>query len=282
MDTSPPPKSDGSPWPGGAPPSGDAFARLLSSLHVGRRTRTQGVKGAARGHLLARLHRSLRAPLVCVAVDEEAADALAHDLAFFLGGTGSLLEPRVLRLPADEVLPYDELSPEAGPITERLGALFHLARGTPFPALVLSVRALHRRVLPLAVMAQLAQRVEVGQDFDRDTLARKLSLMGYQNSPLVEDKGTFSVRGGLLDVFSPLYERPVRLEFFGDTIESIRVFDPESQRTVDALKSVDLVPARELLLTDDTRPRAEAAARAVADRINLPTIKLRERLEALR
>ncbi|WP_434301130.1 transcription-repair coupling factor [Corallococcus exiguus] len=283
MDTSPPPKSDGTPWPGGAPPSsGDAFARLLASLRVGHRARTQGVKGAARGHLLARLHRELRAPLVCVAVDEEAADALAHDLAFFLGGTGSLLEPRVLRLPADEVLPYDELSPEAGPITERLGALFHLARGTPFPALVLSLRALHRRVLPLGVMEGLAQRVEVGQDFDRDSLARKLALMGYQNSPLVEDKGTFSVRGGLLDVFSPLYERPVRLEFFGDTIESIRVFDPESQRTVDALKTVDLVPARELLLTDDTRPRAEAAARAVADRINLPTIKLRERLDALR
>ncbi|WNZ65865.1 hypothetical protein QEG98_05850 [Myxococcus sp. MxC21-1] len=72
------------------------------------------------------------------------------------------------------------------------------------------------------------------------------------------------------------------MEFFGDTIESIRAFDPQSQRTVDALKEVDLVPAREVLLTDETRPRAESAARAVADRINLPTIKLREQLDALR
>jgi transcription-repair coupling factor (superfamily II helicase) len=267
---------------GGPSPAGDPLPRLLERLRPGHRVRTQGLHGAARGHVLARLSRALKAPLVCVAVDEEAADALANDLAFFLGGNGSLLAPRVLRLPGDEVLPYDELSPEPRAVSERLGSLFHLSQGTRFPALVLSVRALLRRVLPASTMASLAELITVGQDIDRDSLARKLALMGYQSSPLVEDPGTFSVRGGILDVFSPLYERPVRLEFFGDTIESLRVFDPDNQRTVDSLKEVYLVPARELLLTGETRSRAEATARAVADRINLPTIKLRERLEALR
>ncbi|NTX61206.1 transcription-repair coupling factor [Myxococcus sp. CA051A] len=276
-------RDDEAAQPGGVPlVAGDTFARLLAELRPGHRARTQGLKGSARGHVLARLHREARAPLVCVAADEEAADALAADLAFFLGGTGTLLRPSVLRLPADEVLPYDELSPEAVAVTERLGALFHLSQGTRFPVLVLSLRALHRRVLRPDVMAALTDRVVVGQEYDRDALARKLSRMGYQNSPMVEDVGTFSVRGGLLDVFSPLYDKPVRLEFFGDTIDSIRAFDPESQRTVDALKEVDLVPARELLLTEDTRPRAEAAAREVAEHINLPTIQLRERLDALR
>ncbi|MDD1594849.1 hypothetical protein, partial [Bradyrhizobium sp. WBAH42] len=131
---------------GGA--AGDPFAQVVDGLRAGQRVRTQGLKGAARGHVLARLHGALKAPLVCVAVDEEAADALAADLSFFLGGQGSLLAPRVLRLPADEVLPYDEVSPDAAAVTERLGALFHLGQGTRFPALVLSVRALHRRVLP--------------------------------------------------------------------------------------------------------------------------------------
>jgi len=264
------------------PAVGDPFAQALERLQPGARVRTQGVHGAARGYVLARLSRGLQAPLVCVAVDEEAADALANDLAFFLGGNGTLLEPRVLRLPADEVLPYDELSPEPTAVSERLGTLFHLSQGTRFPALVLSLRALLRKVLPPSVMRELSDLVKVGQDFDRDSMARKLASMGYQSSPLVEDPGTFSVRGGILDVFSPLYERPVRLEFFGDTIESIRAFDPDTQRTVDTLKEVFLVPAREVMLTEQTRPRAEAAARAVADRINLPTIKLRERLEALR
>ncbi|EAU70086.1 transcription-repair coupling factor [Stigmatella aurantiaca DW4/3-1] len=267
---------------GAVPPTGDPFARLLERLQPGHRARTQGLHGAARGHVLARLSRTLKAPLVCVAVDEEAADALAGDLAFFLGGNGTLLAPRVLRLPADEVLPYDELSPEPHIVSERLGTLFHLSQGTRFPALVLSLRALLRRVLPVSTMTGLAQLLTTGQDIDRDTLARQLVLMGYQSSPLVEDPGTFSVRGGILDVFSPLYERPVRLEFFGDTIESIRLFEPDNQRTVDSLKEVSLVPARELLLTDQTRAKAEATARAVADHINLPTIKLRERLDALR
>src|SRR4029453_11207124 len=112
---------------------------------------------------------------------------------------------------------------------------------------------------------------------DRDALARKLANMGYQNSPLVEDLGTFSVRGGLIDVFSPLYDKPVRLEFFGDTIESIRAFDPETQRTVDSLKEIILLPAREVIVSEETRVRAEAAARSVADRVNMPTTKLRER-----
>ncbi|WNG33708.1 transcription-repair coupling factor [Archangium violaceum] len=266
-----------------APPvTGDPFARVLELLRAGQRVRTQGLQGAARGHALARLTHTLKAPLVCIAPDEESADALAHDLAFFLGGRGTPREPHVLRLPADEVLPYDEISPDADAVADRLGALFHLSQGTRFPALVLSVRGLFRKVLQPRVMKELSERVGVGQDFDRDELARKLANMGYQSSPLVEDLGTFSVRGGLIDVFSPLYDKPVRIEFFGDTIESIRAFDPETQRTVDSLKEIILLPAREVIFSEQTRARAEAAARAVADRINLPTSKLRERLDAIR
>ncbi|MFY0564134.1 transcription-repair coupling factor [Archangium lansingense] len=264
------------------PVAGDPFARVQELLRPGQRVRTQGLQGAARGYALARLTRGLKAPLVCIATDEEAADALASDLAFFLGGKGGPREPHVLRLPADEVLPYDELSPDADVVADRLGALFHLSQGTRFPALVLSMRGLLRRVLPPGVMKELSERLTMGQDFDRDELARKLANMGYQSSPLVEDLSTFSVRGGLIDVFSPLYEKPVRIEFFGDTIESIRAFDPETQRTVDSLKEIILLPAREVIFSEQTRTRAEAAARAVADRINLPTTKLRERLEAMR
>ena len=261
---------------------GDPVARVLELLRDGSHVRTQGLQGAARGYVLARLHRSLKAPLVCIAPDEEAADALAHDLAFFLGGKGTPREPRVLRLPADEVLPYDELSPDGEVVADRLGALFHLGQGTPAPALVLSLRGLLRKVLRPQVMAELSERIRLGQDLDRDALALKLANMGYLSSPLVEDLGTFSVRGGLVDVFSPLYEKPVRLEFFGDTIESIRVFDPETQRTVDSLQEIILLPAREVIFSERTRANAEAAARAVADRINLPTSKLRERLDAIR
>src|ERR1043165_2498337 len=235
------------------PAATDAFPKLVELLSAGPGVvRTQGLKGAARGYALARLHRALKAPLVCVAVDEESAEHLAADLAFFLGGRGAPDRPNVLVMPADEVLPFDEVSPDAATVSERLGALFHRARGTPFAALVLSRRMLCRRVLRPQLMAGLSARVSVGEERSRDGLAAMLVRMGYQGSPLVEDPGTFSVRGDLIDVFSPLYDQPLRLELFGDTVESIRLFDPETQRTVGAVKHVDLAPARELLVNDET------------------------------
>ncbi len=265
----------------GAEPA-DWLARLVERLRSGQRARAQNLKGAARGYVLARLARALKAPLVCVAVDEDEADRLASDLAFFLDGMGDALAPNVLRLPADEVLPFDELSPDLTTVSERLGALAHLQRGTAGQALVLSVRALHRKVLPLSAMTSLSLELEVGQDHPRDVLAQRLTAMGYRSSPLVEDLGTFSVRGGIVDVFPPLYDKPVRLELFGDTVESMRVFDPETQRTIESVKTLSLIPARELLFTDQTRAAAEATVRAAAERVNLPTSKVRERIEQLR
>ena len=144
---------------------------------------------------------------------------------------------------------------------------------------MLSWRALHKRVLPPDVLDTLSEMVGVGQDLDRDALLRRLAHMGYQSSPLVEDLGTFSVRGGIIDVFCPLYSRPLRIELFGDTVESLRLFDPATQRTAELLKEATLIPAREVLFTEETKAAAEAAARAAAERIDIPTSRLRETLD---
>ncbi|HEY3587497.1 MAG TPA: CarD family transcriptional regulator, partial [Myxococcaceae bacterium] len=94
--------------------------------------------------------------------------------------------------------------------------------------------------------------------------------------------GTFSARGGIIDVFCPLYSRPIRIELFGDTVESLRLFDPATQRTAELLKEATLIPAREVLFTDETKSAAEAAARAAAERIDIPTSRLRETLDRIR
>jgi transcription-repair coupling factor (superfamily II helicase) len=278
------PHIDGARSPSGElhPSTSDALGQLVGRLQRERTVSIQGLKGAARGYVLSALVAQGRAPLVCVATDEDSADQLASDLSFFLGGAGSLADPRVLRLPADEVLPYDDLSPDPVAVAGRLAALFHLRLGTRFSALVLSQKALYRRVLPPATMNELSELLGKGQEYERDALARKLTQMGYQSSPLVEDEGTFSVRGGIFDIFCPLYPRPARLEFFGDTIESIRAFDPQTQRTVDSLEAIYLIPARELLFTPSTQKAAEASTRAAAERVITPTSKVRERLEQIR
>ncbi len=219
----------------------------------------------------------MKTPLLCVTADDDEADKLAGDLQLFLGGA-----PTVLRLPADDALPWDELIPDSTVVTERLGALFHLTQGDDVKALVVSVRGLSRRVLPPSVMGAFSETLNVATDHPMTALAKKLTDMGYRNSPLVEDVGTFSLRGDILDVFPPLERNPVRLEFFGDYIEKMRQFDPQTQRTAGDVKSLKLLPARELFFSDATRAAAEKAVRDAAEQSDVPTSRVRERIDQIR
>ncbi|MBX7116477.1 MAG: transcription-repair coupling factor [Myxococcaceae bacterium] len=262
-------------------PSSPSLSTLLERAPF-ETARAVGLTGAARGHVLSQLHRAQGWPLWCITVDEDEADALAQDLAFFLGGTGTQAEPHVLRLPTEDALPWDELIADSHVVSERLGTLFHLGQGTQVKAVVLSVRALLRKVMPPGVMNTLSEWVTVGQEHPRDGLAQKLLRMGYRSSPMVEDPGSYSMRGDIIDVFPPLHEHPVRLEFFGDFVESMRAFDLDTQRTLDSVKELFLVPARELFFSPTTQTEAEKSLRALAETSHIPTTKVRERIEQVR
>jgi len=238
--------------------------------------RAKGLFGAARGFALARVARALKRPLICVEPDEEAAEALEQDLRFFANGTP------VVRLPADEMLPYEGLTPDRMVAQQRLAALFRLHLGAAEkPILVFSVRSLARRVLPRPALDKRSLQISVEMEQDRDELARKLTAAGYAKVPLVEDPGTFAVRGGVFDVWSPLDAQPARLEFFGDLVEKIRSFDPQTQRTSGELSEVSLCPAREIVLDDEGRKAAIATVRAAADAVETPTRQLRELIDEL-
>jgi transcription-repair coupling factor (superfamily II helicase) len=261
------------PRPKGSP---TAHAELLAALRDGsRKARARGLFGAARGRALAQLSTELKRPLVCLEPDEGAAEALERDLRFFLGSDAA-----VVRLPADEVLPYEGLTPDRLVAQQRLAALFRLHLGER-PIVVCSVRSLARRVLPRAALDRRSLQISVELEQDRDELARKLTAAGYARVPVVEDPGTYAVRGGVFDVWSPLDAQPARLEFFGDFIEKIRAFDPQSQRTVGELSEVSLCPAREIVLDDEGRRAAIATVRAAADAVETPSRQLRELIDDL-
>ncbi|MFM2152999.1 MAG: transcription-repair coupling factor, partial [Pseudomonadota bacterium] len=237
-----------------------------------------GVVGAAKGRLVARLARPKR-PVVLVTADEVAADLLARDVRFFLGEDEGPGKPRILRLTADDLLPYDDLSPDRTLVLQRLRTLFHLHMGTPAEVIVASVAALARKTLPPAVVDTKALVLAKDQDTPLDELRRSLTAAGYENVPLVEDPGSFAARGGIVDVFSPLYDQPARIEFFGDTIESIKFFDPETQRTTGETTELAVCPARELLFDEKTKATAVKAIRAAADEVDKPAAKVRELLD---
>lgn len=260
--------------------AGRAWADLEDALRKGERAiGVAGLVGAARGLVTARLARFAKRPVVFVCPDEDAADDVERDVRFFLGPDESEERPRVLRLPADEILPYDDLSPDRLVVQQRLRALFHLHLGTPFEVLVLSGKALARKVMPPRALDGKALLLAVDQDQPVDELKHALAAAGYENVPLVEDPGTFAVRGGIVDVFSPLYDKPARLEFFGDTIESIHFFDHETQRRTAETKELAICPAREVLFDEENKRAAIDAIRAAADEVSRPSSKVREIIE---
>ncbi len=261
-----------------APVPADPRARLLEALAAGRRVSCLSLSGSARAYVLADVLRRRGGALVCVTPDDEGAELLTGELSFFLGEESG----GVLHLPADEVLPWDELVVDAQTASERMGVLHQLASGGSARALVLSAKALARRVLPKRVLLELSFVVKPGDELGRDGLGKRLVDMGYRASPLVEDPGSFSMRGDILDVFPALSEAPVRLEFFGDTLETLRRFDPQTQRTEAPVTQLLLLPARELFFNEQTRSQASASIRDAAEAQHVPSSKVRERLEQVR
>ncbi len=281
-----------------ASPASDAGAPatlsdVLTALAEHRLADVVGLTGGARGWVAKELVGKGRAKLLlAVAPGEDEADELARDLEFFLGGGGQAPAlwnggggagpSAVLRIPADPVLPYDDLSPDRGLEMERLAALsrLHLSPAS-VRAVVVSARGLARRMIPRAAFERHTELLGKGVTIERDAFAARLVTLGYARVPLVEDPGTFAIRGGIIDLWSPAEEKPVRLELFGDAIESARAFEAEGQRTLGDVDEVVVIPAREALFTDEAKEAAKQAVRDAAERVDRPTSRVREVLDAI-
>jgi transcription-repair coupling factor (superfamily II helicase) len=246
----------------------DALAALVRAVAGGAaQVKVFGCHGSFVAHVAAQLSAANR-PLVLLTADDERAASLTQDVAFFLGPTAQsddpLASPRVLQLPAIEHSPYTDLSPDRRAIMRRLAVLFRLAHSLAGEVLVLSAPSLVRRVIPREGFMALCDVLQKGEDVDRDRTLRRLAAAGYQSVSVVEDPGTYAVRGGVIDLFTPLYRFPVRLELFGDMVESLRFFDPATQRTLREIDEIYLHPVRETVMTAGADPRARILAAADA------------------
>ena len=164
----------------------------------------------------------------------------------------------VLHLPAWDCLPYDRVSPSNDVLAHRIASLANLARGpqSKRPRLIiLTPNSLMQRTPPRTMMVRQVRRLAPGQLVDTDELVPWLAGNGYQRTPTVRDAGEFAVRGGIVDLFAPGSNEPVRLDFFGDSLETLRAFDAESQRTTRQLTGLVLSPMSEVTLDADTIAR---------------------------
>src|SRR6185437_11163416 len=161
----------------------------------------------------------------------------------------------ILEFPAWDCLPYDRVSPHAALVAQRMTALARLARVTARtrPAVLLTtVNAILQRVPAREAVARQSLAAAPGNLLSMNGVIQWLDLNGFNRASTVREPGDYAVRGGILDLFAPGMGEPVRLDFFGDTLESIRSFDPETQRTNAELRALDLVPVAEFQLTSDT------------------------------
>jgi transcription-repair coupling factor (superfamily II helicase) len=219
-------------------------------------------------------------PVVCLCPDIEQARALAADIAFLWGERDAELaedtaQGEVLVLASNDASPYADINPDRRAAMSRLATLFHLEHGLPFRFLVTSAAGLIRKVVPREAIASHAGLVCVDQELDREDLAGKLSESGYVRVPLVEDPGTFAVRGSVVDVWPPGSDNPARIELLGDMVLGIKLFDPDGQRTVREVRDVWLPPAREAIITPAREEHIRDTVRAMCDAVDLPTTRTR-------
>jgi transcription-repair coupling factor (superfamily II helicase) len=229
----------------------EPFERVRRHLaFAAGRKRVSGLTATARALYLPLFARAAQSPVMVIVADNKAADALQLTLRAACELTGAIDSDRVLRLPAHDVLPFENLSPHPDVQEQRASVLWKIATGAA-SIVIVPVEAASMRVFPSDYYAQLGRVLRREEEIDMDELTTHLASVGYSPMDIVEMPGQFTRRGGIFDVYSPEADRPVRMELFGDEIESIRKFEPDSQRSSGAIDEAWLLPLTETPVSED-------------------------------
>ena len=228
-----------------------AFSRVISRLKENTgRISVSGLTPTAKALLLVLLQRAAGRPLIVVVSDNRAADDLVPLLQGFADLTASADPASIVALPTRDVLPFQNLSPHPEIQEERATALWKIATGA-VSVVVAPIAATTIRLASSEYYTDLARTIRRGEAFDTETLLQHLNTVGYDATDVVEMPGQYALRGGILDVYSPEADRPLRIEFFGDEVESIRKFDPATQRSSNPVDEALLLPLTETPVRED-------------------------------
>jgi transcription-repair coupling factor (superfamily II helicase) len=228
-----------------------AFSRVASHLKEGTgRISVSGLIPTAKALLLVLLQRAAGRPFIIVVADNRAAEEFVPVLQAFCELSGGVDPNSVVALPSRDVLPFQNLSPHPEIQEERAVALWKIATGA-VSIVVSPIAATALRLRSAEYYADLARLVRRAETIDTEPLLRHLNTLGYAATDVVEMPGEYALRGGILDVYSPEADRPVRIEFFGDEVESIRKFDPATQRSSNPVDEALLLPLTETPVSEE-------------------------------
>jgi transcription-repair coupling factor (superfamily II helicase) len=218
-------------------------ALTAGKLPTGGGLTVTGLYGSSRAFFLAKAYRLKARTMLAVLSTDEEAQRFAEDLKFFLGPGD------VFFYPSTEVLPFEMLPTHHEILAVRVALLARLLEGRPL-IIVSAARSLAQKVMPKKILREGVVTLASGEEFPMEGLVAALSRAGYSRMSMVEERGEMSVRGGIVDVFPPGYDLPLRIEFFGDQVESIRTFEINAQRSIKGLTEARILPATESASTE--------------------------------
>lgn len=233
-----------------------ALQEIIQFISTGKQSGSvYGLKGSAGSYVVASCVKRGSPTIIRVEPDSDAAAISARDAGFFLGldETPDLtINNKVCHYPATLTQPYSFAAFESDVWINRAAAIYNLSEGARPQVLTISLDSLLRKVIPRKSFSSTLLSLYVGQELEREYILEALTDAGFRRAPLVEDVGDFSVRGYIIDLFSPLYLNPVRIEQSGDLVESIRFFDPVSQRSKDSVQEITISPVNTFIIHESS------------------------------
>ncbi len=232
--------------------------RIKELLEKKKQVCISGISGSAFSYLYSNLISLLERPNLIVLPTKGEAERIYKELRFFLP------EKRIYRFFPYDISPFSGLSPHKDIISERISSLYSFLI-EECPIVITCLSAIVFKTIPKDAFVRFMEYIEKGEELERERLIRKLEEGTYQRVPLVEDVGDYAVRGNIIDIFTPNYPNPIRIEFWADTVESIRMFDPVTQRSIRSLESAVIVPCSEVIMNEETLKRARSFGRIPSD-----------------
>ncbi|MFH0958643.1 MAG: transcription-repair coupling factor [Pseudomonadota bacterium] len=206
-----------------------------------------GLRGSSAAFFLAMAVKNGSSPILWIHADDDSASRSASDLTFYLGldeRNSTSLDFPVVHYPETLSIPYSLAGFESDIWTERMSCLSRLRSQRAPKIISVSIPSLCRKIITRVQFDSFSHNLSVGQEIDRDAICLNLVDGGYSRAPLVEDVGDFAARGSILDIYSPLYPNPIRIELMGDLIESMRFFDPSNQRSLGWVSEIMICPVK--------------------------------------
>ncbi len=253
-----------------------SIADLIGMIRENRGTvDCSGLGGSEIAYCLAEVHRGAKRSLFVVAPTLKEAETIISDIRFFLAPA----EESILFFPPYHIIPFKPVDYNPETAAHRIKTLYRLITEDDPKIVVTTIEGLLQKIIPRTSLSAFPEIIITGEEVNRDQLLSHLISGGYSKASIVEEPGDFSVRGSLIDLFSPLYPDPVRIEFFGDTVESVRTFSAVDQRSLQYLEEVIIIPAREVIINPDETEQIIKRFRLHAKQLEIPHARVEEMID---